>query len=152
MNGCANNTTVRYLKSLGKILRISLSLKWIDSDPMFGYKLKSKNVERSFLTEDELTKISEKQFLTERLSQVRDVFIFCCFTGLAYSDIEKLSLSNIKKGVDGKQWVYTNRTKTEPGLLFPYYHQQSQYWKNTMTIHIASPKTGHCQFQASKVK
>ncbi|KQM76629.1 hypothetical protein ASE74_19445 [Pedobacter sp. Leaf216] len=75
---------------------------------MFGYKLKSKNVERSFLTEDELTKISEKQFLTERLSQVRDVFIFCCFTGLAYSDIEKLSLSNIKTGLDGKKWVYIN--------------------------------------------
>ncbi|MDQ1138646.1 site-specific integrase [Pedobacter agri] len=112
VNGCANNTTVRYQKSLGKILRISLSLKWIDSDPMFGYKLKSKNVERSFLTEDELTKISEKQFLTERLSQVRDVFIFCCFTGLAYSDIEKLSLANIKTGVDGKKWVFTNRTKT----------------------------------------
>ncbi|WP_231426329.1 site-specific integrase [Pedobacter sp. Leaf250] len=111
-NGCANNTTVRYLKSLGKILRISLSLKWIDSDPMFGYKLKSKNVERSFLTEDELTKISEKKFLTDRLAQVRDVFIFCCFTGLAYSDIEKLSLANIKTGVDGKKWVYTNRTKT----------------------------------------
>jgi len=79
---------------------------------MFGYRLKSKNVERSFLTQDELTKISNKQFLTERLGQVRDVFIFCCFTGLAYSDIEKLSLSNIRTGVDGKKWVYTNRTKT----------------------------------------
>ncbi|WP_316754620.1 site-specific integrase [Pedobacter aquatilis] len=112
VNSCANNTAVRYLKSLGKILRISMSLKWIDSDPMFGYKLKNKNVERSFLTEDELNKISEKQFLTERLSQVRDVFIFCCFTGLAYSDIEKLSLSNIRTGIDGRQWVYTNRTKT----------------------------------------
>ncbi|WP_449435065.1 site-specific integrase [Pedobacter steynii] len=119
VNGCANNTTVRYLKSLGKILRISLSLKWIDSDPMFGYKLKSKNVERSFLTEDELTKISEKHFLTERLSQVRDVFIFCCFTGLAYSDIEKLSLSNIKTGVDGKKWVCINRTKTGTRSAIP---------------------------------
>ncbi|GAA3971837.1 site-specific integrase [Pedobacter ginsengiterrae] len=119
VNGCANNTTVRYLKSLGKILRISMSLKWIDRDPMLGYKLRSKNVERSFLTEDELTKISEKQFLTERLGQVRDVFIFCCFTGLAYSDIEKLRLSNIKTGVDGKKWVYVNRTKTGTRSAIP---------------------------------
>jgi hypothetical protein len=127
VNGCANNTVVRYLKSLGKILRISLSLKWIDSDRMFGYRLKSKNVERSFLTEDELTKISEKQLLTEQLSQVRDVFIFCCFTGLAYSDIEKLSLSYIKTGVDGKQWVYTNRTKTGTRSAVPLLPLQMSY-------------------------
>lgn len=79
---------------------------------MFGYKLKTKNVERPFLSEEELTRLAEKQFATARLSQVRDVFVFCCFTGFAYSDVEKPSPSNIKNGIDGKKWIYIERTKT----------------------------------------
>ena len=58
-DGCANNTAVRYIKNLGKIIRISMSLKWIDKDPMLGYKLKAKAVERPFLSEDELQRIAE---------------------------------------------------------------------------------------------
>ncbi len=119
VNSCANNTAVRYLKNLGKIIKITMRLKWIDKDPMFGYKLKSKPVERPFLTEDELLCISEKQFGTDRLSQVRDAFVFCCFTGLAYSDIQKLKLSDIGKGVDGKQWIFTNRKKTGTRSAIP---------------------------------
>lgn len=96
-----------------------MSLKWIDRDPMFGYKLKSKAVERSFLSEDEIQRIAEKQFITERLIQVRDVFLFCCFTGLAYSDVQKLKLSNITKGIDGNRWIFTNRKKTNTRSAIP---------------------------------
>ncbi|WP_316814784.1 site-specific integrase [Pedobacter nyackensis] len=118
-NNCANNTAIRYLKNLGKIIRISMSLKWIDKDPMFGYKLKSKAVERPFLSEDELQRIAEKQFSTERLLQVRDVFLFCCFTGLAYADVQKLKLSDITKGIDGNRWIFTNRKKTGTRSAIP---------------------------------
>jgi len=61
----------------------------------------------------------QKQFLSERLSQVRDVFLFCCFTGLAYSDVYKLRLSNITKGIDGNRWIFTNRTKTGTRSAIP---------------------------------
>ncbi len=111
-NNCANNTAVKHLKNLGKIIRISIGRNWIDRDPMFGYKLRTKQVERPFLSEEELLRMAAKEFYTERLDQVRDVFLFCCFTGLAYCDVEKLKLSNIKIGIDGNTWIYTNRKKT----------------------------------------
>jgi site-specific recombinase XerD len=116
---CAHNTAIKYLKNLGKILRICVSLKWIDRDPMFGYKLRSKNVERPFLSEDELQRIATKQFSTEWLLKVRDIFLFCCFTGLAYADIQKLKLSNITKGIDGNRWIFTNRKKTNTRSAIP---------------------------------
>ncbi|MFC4213532.1 site-specific integrase [Pedobacter lithocola] len=111
-NKCSGNTAAKYLKNFGKILRITLASGWIDRDPMFGFKIKMKPVERPFLSQEELNSLARKEFSTERLSQVRDVFLFCCLTGLAYSDVEKLSLSNIQIGIDGSSWIYTNRTKT----------------------------------------
>ncbi|WP_316821946.1 site-specific integrase [Pedobacter gandavensis] len=75
------NTAVKHLKNLGKIIRICLSEKWITTDPFFGYKLKTKVVHREYLTADELRKIEEKEFTTTRLSQVKDVFLFSCYTG-----------------------------------------------------------------------
>jgi site-specific recombinase XerD len=118
-NSCANNTAIRYLKNFGKIIRICISLKWMDADPMLGYKLKSKPVERPFLTEDELQRIAEKQFSSQRLLQVRDVFLFCCFTGLAYADAQKLKLSDISKGIDGNRWIFTHRKKTGTRSAIP---------------------------------
>ncbi|MBC8988473.1 site-specific integrase [Pedobacter sp. N36a] len=118
-NSCANNTAIRYLKNFRKIIHICLNLKWIDNDPMFGYKLKSKPVERPFLSEYEIQRIAQKQFNTARLLQVRDLFLFCCFTGLAYADVQKLKLSNITKGVDGYHWIFTNRKKTNIRSAIP---------------------------------
>ena len=116
---CAHNTAIKYLKNLGKIVRICISLKWIDKDPFFGYRLKSKPVERPFLSDDELQRIADKKFSTDRLLQVRDVFLFCCFTGLAYADVQKLKLSNINKGSDGEQWITISRKKTKTRSAIP---------------------------------
>jgi len=111
-NKCSGNTAAKYIKNFGKILRITLASGWIEKDPMFGFKIKMKPVERPFLSHEELNSLAIKKFSSDRLSQVRDIFLFCCLTGLAYSDVEKLSLSNIQIGIDGSSWIYTNRTKT----------------------------------------
>ena len=66
-----------------------------------------------FLTEYELNKIATKKFSFERLEQIRDVFLFCCYTGLAFADIEKLKPSEIRIGIDGNKWIFTNRQKTD---------------------------------------
>ena len=63
--------------------------------------------------------IAGKEFLSERLKQVRDVFIFCCFTGLAYVDVFKLKQENIRKGNDGDRWIFTNRQKTKTRSSVP---------------------------------
>jgi integrase len=90
-----------------------------DTPSFFGYTLKSKPVHREFLTADELQKITEKQFTTTRLSQVRDFFLFSCYTGLFYADVQKLKFSDIGIGVDGERWIFSYRKKTDTRLAIP---------------------------------
>jgi hypothetical protein len=72
-----------------------------------------KTINREILTEDELKTMAEKKFVCKRVKQVRDIFLFCCYTGLAYIDIFKLKRSEIGIGIDGKKWIFTSRKKTE---------------------------------------
>jgi site-specific recombinase XerD len=118
-NKCNNNSTLKYIKNLGKIIRICLSNGWIIKNPFVNYKGKIKTVNRVYLTEEEVQRMADKSFDIDRLSQVRDVFLFCCFTGLAYVDVKKLKISEISKGVDGGLWIFTNRQKTETRSAIP---------------------------------
>ncbi|MBB5620977.1 integrase [Pedobacter cryoconitis] len=113
------NTANKHLKNLKKIVTICRKYKWITTDPFFGHILKSKPVHREYLTADELRKITEKQFTTARLSQVRDFFLFSCYTGLSYADVQKLKLSDIGVGVDGERWIFTYRKKTDTRVAVP---------------------------------
>lgn len=113
------NTANKHLKNLKKIVTICRKYKWITTDPFFGHILKSKAVHREYLTADELQKITEKQFTTARLSQVRDFFLFSCYTGLSYADVQKLKLSDIGIGVDGERWIFTYRKKTDTRVAVP---------------------------------
>lgn len=114
-----NNTAVKHLKNLGKIVRICIGNKWISSDPFFGYKLKSKDVHRNYLTADELQRIAKKRFSTPRLTQVRDFFLFSCYTGLSYADVQKLKPTDICIGSDGERWIVTHRQKTDTRVAVP---------------------------------
>lgn len=60
-----------------------------------------------------------KKFVSERLELVRDIFIFSCFTGLAYIDVKQLTLDNISLGIDGDKWIFKNRQKTETASKIP---------------------------------
>ncbi len=116
---CCNNTTVKYLKNFKKIIRICLSNGWIDKDPFAAYKAKLNEVVPAFLTAEELQLISQKQFSIDRINQVRDIFLFSCYTGLAYADVKKLKRSEIIIGIDGQQWVFTSRQKTDTASRIP---------------------------------
>ncbi|MFI5140315.1 MAG: site-specific integrase, partial [Sphingobacteriales bacterium] len=116
---CANNSAVKYIKNFKKIIRICLASGWLDKDPFVNYKAKVKQVDRVFLNQEELQAMADKVFPTERLNQVRDIFLFCCFTGLAYADVNKLKRSEIVKGVDGEMWIYTKRQKTDTPSRIP---------------------------------
>uniref|UniRef100_UPI003A9244FE site-specific integrase n=2 Tax=Flavobacteriaceae TaxID=49546 RepID=UPI003A9244FE len=90
-----------------------------DKNPFSNYKAKVREVERVYLTEDEIQKILNKEFPTERLSLVRDIFLFSCFTGLAYIDVKNLTKSHISLGIDGEKWIFTHRQKTESASKIP---------------------------------
>jgi site-specific recombinase XerD len=114
-----NNTTVKHMKMFRKIINICLNNGWLTTDPLANYKGRYKNVDRSVLMEDEIDAIAAKEFVSERLDQVRDTFLFCCFTGLAYADVQKLTPSQIGKGIDGLPWIFTQRTKTDTQSNIP---------------------------------
>ena len=109
---CANNTTIKYMKNFRKIILICIANGWLEKDPFVRYKARLKAVERVFLCEEELRTVMQKEFTIERLNQVKDIFMFSCFTGLAYSDVKKINPKNIITGIDGKKWLFINRTKT----------------------------------------
>ena len=109
---CNHNSTLKYINNFKKIIRIAIANQWIDRNPFFNYKVKFKPVEREFLTEKEINTLYEKELHFDRLRLVRDIFLFSCYTGLAYSDVKKLSQDDIIIGIDGYQWIRTKRTKT----------------------------------------
>ena len=119
VRNCANNTAVKYIKNFSKIIKICLANHWIDRNPFANYKAKVKEVERVYLSEDEIQNILNKDFKTERLSLVRDIFLFSCFTGLAYIDVKNLTKSHISLGIDGEKWIFTHRQKTESASKIP---------------------------------
>ena len=119
VRNCANNTAVKYIKNFNKIIKICLANHWIEKNPFANYKSKVKEVERVYLTEDEIQSIMEKEFKTERLSLVRDIFLFSCFTGLAYIDVKNLTKTHISIGIDGEKWIFTHRQKTESASKIP---------------------------------
>lgn len=116
---CGHNTTMKYLSNFKKIVRRCINYGWIQRDPFTGYKMSKKEVNRVALTETEIKVISEKEFSTSRLALVRDIFLFSCYTGLAYIDVKKLKRSDIVTGVDGEKWVITNRQKTDTTSRIP---------------------------------
>ncbi len=116
---CCQNTTSKYIKNFGKIIRICLANGWLLKNPFINYKSKIVEVERAFLSQDEIETMFNKVFATDRLNQVKDIFLFSCFTGLAYADVKKLSRKNIGFGVDGEKWIFINRTKTDTRSNIP---------------------------------
>lgn len=116
---CNQNTTSKYIKNFGKVIRICLANGWIERDPFINYKCKIIEVERPFLSQDEIDVMFHKNFSADRLNQVKDIFLFSCFTGLAYADVKKLSHKNIGIGVDGARWIFINRTKTDTRSNIP---------------------------------
>jgi site-specific recombinase XerD len=116
---CSNNSTLKYIKLFKKVIRDCMHQDLLEKDPFLHYKGKVKQLERVYLTEEELEKIADKQMVTERLSQVRDIFLFCCLTGLAYTDVQQITKENIIKGIDGEQWLSVRRQKTGTPTSLP---------------------------------
>src|SRR5690606_26341759 len=116
---CSHNTAIKYITNFKKIIRIAYANDWISKDPFLNWKAKLKIVDREFLTSTEIQTIYEKDFSADRLNQVKDIFIFSCFTGLAYADVKKLTKNDVVIGIDGQNWIKTKRAKTDTRSNIP---------------------------------
>jgi integrase len=109
---CAHNSAMKYLANLKKIVLSCLMKGWLTRNPFLGYKMKLREVKRTALTQSEVNSLTLQQFPTARLRQVRDIFLFCCYTGLSYVDVRQLRQTQIQCGCDGEKWLMTSRQKT----------------------------------------
>lgn len=113
VRNCSQNTASKYLGNFKKIVLQCVKLGWIKKDPFSQFKLIKKEVIREFLTEDELQVLLNKNFSIERLTLVRDIFVFSCFTGMAYIDVFNLTPAQSFIGIDGQIWISYRRKKTD---------------------------------------
>lgn len=121
-----HNTATKYLKNLKKVLNVAVAHGWIESNPFRHFKATYKDVERVYLTQHELTLIEKKKLQPGRLTLVRDAFLFQCYTGLAYSDMAKLTRGDVAPGIDGNRWIITRRKKTDVRAAIPLLGQAEE--------------------------
>ncbi|QTE35837.1 site-specific integrase [Mucilaginibacter gossypii] len=112
-------SAAKYIKHLKKIVNHCIANNWLKQNPFVNFKSSAKAKERTYLTQQELDAITNKKFVVERLVQVRDVFVFCCYTGLSYADVKKLRRNEIGIGMDGDKWIFTSRQKTDTSSRIP---------------------------------
>ena len=116
---CSNNTAIKYVKNFHKVVNICLANGWLVKSPFTNYKPKIKEVVRDYLLDDEIKAIRDKNITSFRLDLVRDIFLFSCYTGLAYIDVKQLKKSNISIGIDGDKWIFKSRQKTDVNSKIP---------------------------------
>jgi len=116
---CSGVSAAKYIKHLKKIVNNCLANKWLSDNPFINYRSKAKAKEKEFLMSQELEAIAIKSITIDRLAQVRDIFVFCCYTGLCYADVQKLQRHQIATGIDGEQWIFTTRQKTDTSSRIP---------------------------------
>ena len=115
----SQNTMIRYMKCLKKVTNLALANGWIIVNPFGGIKYAEKKVMREYLTMPEVNRLREKVFDIPRLDMVRDIFLFCCYTGLAYIDVHNLRPENITEDANGRKWIHKQREKTDVEFYVP---------------------------------
>lgn len=87
---CKENTTAKFLQRFRTIILMAKNNGWIHIDPFANFKIRFKKTDRGYLTQQEIDVILNKKFVSDRLERVRDIFVFSCWTGLAYIDVKNL--------------------------------------------------------------
>ena len=115
---CNDNTTIRYLHMFKHVITTAIKFGLIYKNPFADYQFKQKKSDRGFLTQEEVEIMMQQKFKSKRLERVRDMFVFCCFTGLSYIDVKNLSKDMICTLFD-KPWIIGKRGKTDVGFQVP---------------------------------
>lgn len=131
--GLENNTAMKYLKNVKQTLKAATERNWLLKNPLAGYKCSYFNPERDILDEFEIMQLYNKKLPIARLAEVRDAYLFMCFTGYAYKDTSLLQPGHVTKFFDGEDWIIKNREKTwcrENVPLLPLAKEIVERYKN----------------------
>ena len=107
----SNISAMKYIHTFKRIIQFAINQEWLEKNPVSQFRCTYNPPQRERLTMEEIMILFKKD-LSPRLAEVRDVFVFCCFTGFGYIDLYKLTLENIVTGIDGGKWIAKDREKT----------------------------------------
>lgn len=110
-NHCTN-TVWSYMMPFRRIIYMAINNGWLQRDPFYEYSITKEETKRGFLTKEEITQLINGTFKKKSYELIRDLFIFCTFTGLSWTDMEHLTKDNLEISFDGHLWIKTNRQKT----------------------------------------
>ena len=114
-----NNAVMKHIQRLRRMITLAYHLEWIERDPFVKFKPKMEKKEREFLTKNELHRIEIFSTTIDRLTVVKDLFLFSCYTGISYGDIMDLDKNSVVKGIDGNLWLMAKRNKTGTPIKVP---------------------------------
>ena len=115
----AQITINKVIQRFRKPIKIAISEGFLDKDPFLMYKSKTVKKEIIFLSPEELQSLEKRDFIQPKLRLVKDLFIFSCYTGLAYNEISKLESKHINRGFDDNLWIHMTREKTSKPFSIP---------------------------------
>jgi len=145
------NTCYKHYQRFTRVIHQAMHKGYIDKYPFENYKIKLQKKKIQYLTQEEIDRIYQTNFKVERLNVIRDIFVFCIYTGLAYAEVESLTPDNITQGMDGELWLNIHRKKTKKDYqvpLFPKALEILDKYKN----HPMCLKKGKCLAVPSNVK
>jgi len=146
---CCNNTAIKYMKHFRKIIRIALN-RGLKKDPFLDVKFKLDKVEIDYLEDFELETLLKKKFENSRIQNVKNIYLFCCFTGLAFTDVYHLTPENLVTDGKGNKWIYKKRQKTGTLCKIPllppaeeilnYYQEFQSFFKGHLLPVLSNQK------------
>ncbi len=132
-----NNGIMKHLERLKKLLNLAVKLEWTTKNPFANFKMKFTKYDRAFLTKEELQHLEDYHFKNKTYQIARDVFVFSCYTGLSYIDVKNLTENHMVKGIDGREWIYSKREKSQQAIKIPVL-AKAQY---ILSKYETNPKT-----------
>ena len=115
----SNNGVMKHMERFKKLTNLSIKFGWMDKDPFRDYKMKFEKFDRAYLNQRELNYIEQTRFSRVTLETTKDIFLFACYTGLSYIDVKHLTTANLIKGINGKDWIYCRREKSQISMKIP---------------------------------
>jgi integrase/recombinase XerD len=113
------STLNKAIQRFRRVITYAISEDYLDKDPFMLYKAKRVKKEVLFLSPEELKKLEETDFKIKRIQQIKDMFVFCCYTGLGFTEMKNLKKSDITKEFDGGLWLNVRRMKTSRSYKVP---------------------------------
>lgn len=142
------NTIHKTLQRFRQMVKLAVGLDFLDKDPFLLHKNKRPKKQVIFLTVEELKSIEEHKFASTRLQQVADMFVFCCYTGLAFTEMSNLEQKHIVTGFDKKKWISMSRQKTNRKYEIPLLKKAELILKKYAGEEKLFPKISNQRFNA----